>query len=233
MHEQFVVQAQHDPGAEVPGSRPDDDRPHLEQLGGGALDHRVARVPAVGRDPAAAAWFLVGGGCQHDQPSAVGTQVTARPPGAVGRVEIGHRHRISRVEAAQRLGSVAGSLPVHRAQDRDLGDWPVHAELRRHRRVQVVGPGRRRQRLITGHRGQHPRLDLPQVGPDEHVPVGGHDGRAQRGRHVVQARGRGHPARRAVRAGPLAAQPPVGAEMIVQPRVAIRSSDPLRLPPLQ
>ena len=65
------------------------------------------------------------------------------------------------------------------------------------------------------------------------MPVGGHDRRAQRGRHVVQARRRGHPARRAVRAGPLAAQPPVGAEMLVQPRVAVRGGDPLRLPPLE
>ena len=224
------MQAQHDPGAERRAPGPDDDRPHLEQLRRRALDHRVARVPAVGRGPAHAPRLR---GRQLDQAAAIGAQVTACPPGPVGGIEVGHRHRVGRVEAAQRLGAVPGGLPVHRAEDRDLGHRPLHAELRRHRRVQVVGAGRRHQGPVPGHRGQHPRLDLAQVGPDEHVPVGGDDGRAQRGRHVVQARRRRHPAGRAVRAGPRAAQPAVRAEVRVQPGIAVGGGDPLRLPPVE
>ena len=230
MHEQLVVQAQHDPGAERRAPGPHDDRPHLEQFRRRALDHRVARVPAVGRGPADAPRL---GGRQPDQAATVGAQVTTCPPGPVGGIEVGHRHRVGRVEAAQRLGTVPGGLPVHRAEDRHLGHRPVHAELRRHRRVQVIGAARRHQGAVRGHRGQHPRLDLAQVSPDEHVPLGGDHGRAQGGRHVVQARRRGHPAGRAVRAGPGAAQPAVGGQVLIQPRIAVGGGDPLRLPPVE
>ncbi len=97
VHEQFVVQAQHDLGAVIPAPRPDDDRPHLEQLRRGPLDHRVAGVPAVGRGGAAASWFRGG---EHDQAATIGAQVTPGPPGTVGVIEVGHSHRVGRVEAA-------------------------------------------------------------------------------------------------------------------------------------
>src|SRR5712692_8945534 len=84
VHEQFVVQAQHDLGAMMPAPRPDDDRPHLEQLRRGPLDHRGARVPAVGRGGAAASWFRGG---EHDQAATIGAQVTPGPPGTVGVIE--------------------------------------------------------------------------------------------------------------------------------------------------
>ena len=53
---------------------PDDDRPHLEQLRRRALDHRVARVPSVGRGPARAPRLR---GRQLDQAAAIGAQVSA------------------------------------------------------------------------------------------------------------------------------------------------------------
>jgi hypothetical protein len=232
--QQFVVQAQHDPGAERSAPGPDGDRPHLEQLRRGALDRRVARVPAVGGGPAAAPGFGIrAGGREHDQPPAVGPQVPAGPAGPVGGVEVGHRHGVGRVEPAQRLGAVPGGLAVHRGEHGHLGRRPVQAELLGHRGVQVVGPGRGGQGLVAGHGGQHTRLDLAEIGPDEDVPGLGHDGLAQRGRHVVQSGGRGHPARRAIGPGPGPAQPAVGPEVLIQPGVAVRGGDPLRLAPLQ
>jgi hypothetical protein len=231
--EQFVVQAQHDPAAEGTAPGADRDRPHLEQLGRRALDHRVARVTAVGGGPAGAPGALGAGGREHDQPPAVGAQVTPGPPGAVGGVEVGHGHRVSRVEPAQRLGAVAGGLAVHGGEHGDLGGRPVQAELLGHRGVEVVCPGRLGERPVPGYGGQHPRLDLAEIGPDEDVPGLGHDRLAQRGRHVVQPRGRGHPARGAIRSGPGPAQPAVGPEVLIQPGVAVRGGDPLRLAPLK
>jgi hypothetical protein len=230
---QLVVQAQHDPAAEGTAPGADRDRPHLEQLGRRALDHRVARVPAVGGGPAGVPGGLIVGGREHDQPPAVRAQVTAGPPGPVGGVEVGHRHRVGRVEPAQRLGAVTGGLAVHGGEHGDLGGRPVQAELLGHRGVEVVSPGRVGQRPVPGDGGQHPRLDLAEIGPDEDVPVLGHDRLAQRGRHVVQPRGRGHPARGPVRSGPAPAQPAVGPEVLIQPGVAVGGGDAFRLAPLQ
>ncbi len=57
--------------------------------------------------------------------------------------------------------------------------------------------------------------------------------RSQVGGHVVQTRRRRHAAGRAVAARPVAAQPPVGAEVFVEPAVAERRGDPFGLAPLQ
>ena len=44
MHEQFVVQAQHDLGTEGPSPTADRDCPHLEEFSRRALDHGVAGI---------------------------------------------------------------------------------------------------------------------------------------------------------------------------------------------
>ena len=224
------MQAQHDPRAQRRGPGPHRHRPHLEQFGRGPLDEGVPPVAAAGgganRGRGAAA-------AHRDAPATVGAQVPAGPPGAVSLVQVGHGDRVRRLEAAQRLRAVPGGLPVHGAQHRDLGGGPVHPQLLRHRGVEVVGHGRGGQGAVPRHRGEHPRLDLAQVSPDEDVPGFGHDRPAHYGRHVVQATGGRHPAGRAVGAGPRAAQPAVGPEMGVQPPVAVRGGDPFRLAPLQ
>ncbi len=51
------------------------------------------------------------------------------------------------------------------------------------------------------------------------------------GRHVVQTRRRGHPARGTIRSRPLAAQTAIGAYMLVEPRVTVGRAHPLRLAP--
>ena len=66
---------------------------------------------------------------------------------------------------------MAGCLPVHGRDHRDLGGGPVDAERGRHRQVDVVRGGGRGERGVAGDGGEHPWLDLPEVSPDEQVPV--------------------------------------------------------------
>ena len=131
-------------------------RPSLEQLGRRALDHRVAPVAThrrgVGTGVALADVVDVGD-AEADQPAAVRPAGAADLPGLVGVAEVGHRHRVRRLEPAQGVGAVAGRLAVHRAEDGDLGRRPIDAELVGHRGVHVVGlasrgrgPDRRRPR---------------------------------------------------------------------------------------
>ena len=84
---------------------------------------------------------------------------------------------------------------------------------------------------VARHRGQHPWLDLAEVGTDEHVPGLGHDRRTHQRRHVVQAGRRGHPAGGAVGRRPLAAQSAVVSEVLVEPAVSERGVDALGLSP--
>ena len=230
LDEQLVVQAQHDLGVLGQG-RAHRHRPHLEQLGRGALHDGVAGEPAAR-----------GGGGRVDRlrqrphphpPPAVRRDVAADRAGLVGRPEVAHRDRVGPLETAQRLAGRPGRLAVHRRQHGDLGRRPVDAEPGRHRCVQVVVPGRPRQRLVAGHRRQHPGLHLAQVGAHEQPAGLGRHRRPQLRRQVVQA-GRGrHPAGRAVAAGPDAAQPAVGADVTVQPAVAVGRRDPLGLAPVE
>ena len=213
VHEQLVVEAEHDPRAERRRPGPDGDGPHLEQLGGGPLDHRVAPVPAAGRSwrrPAAPAPRAAG---HPDQPPAVGAQVLPGLRGAVGGVEVAHGDRVSGPHPPRRPAAVPGRLPVHRRDHRDLGGRPVDAELGGHREVHVVGRGGGGERGVAGDGGEHPGLDLPEVGPDEQVPGLGDDRPAEHGGHVVQPARRGHPPGRPVAAGPGPAQPAVRTEV--------------------
>jgi len=225
------MQAQHDPGVQRTGPGPHRDRPHLEELRRRPLHQRVPPVPAAGCRPGR----RVGPGStsHRHQPPAVGAQVASGLAGPVPGVQVRHRDRIGGLEPPQRNRAVTGRLPVHRAEHRHLRDRPLHLQGFGHRRVQVIRQRRGRQRGVPGHRGEHPRLDLPQIRADEHVPRLRDHRRTQHRRHVVQPSRRRHPPGRAVAPGPLAAQPPVRAEMRVQPPVTVGRRDPLRLPPLQ
>ena len=91
--------------------------------------------------------------------------------GAVGVLEVRHRDRVRGVEAAQRRGAVAGRLPVHRAEHRDLRGGAVDAELRRRpartcrrRAWPRPAPGRptpRRARGARSGRGRRARTRGP------------------------------------------------------------------------
>ena len=82
---------------------------------------------------------------------------------------------------------LTGRRAVHRAEHGDLGDAAVDAEPVGDRLVEVVVGGGGDQRVITRDGGQHPRLDLAEVGAHEHVPGFGRDGRPHLGGQVVQA----------------------------------------------
>ena len=234
VHEQLVVEAEHDPRAERRRPGPDGDGPHLEQLGRGPLDHRVAPVPAAAGTGAGGLGVGRARAAGHpDQPAAVGAQVLPGLRGAVGGVEVAHGDRVGGPHPPPGVAAVPGRLPVHRGDHRDLGGRPVDAELGGHREVHVVGRGGGGERGVAGDGGEHPGLDLPEVGPDEQVPRLGDDRPAEHGGHVVQPARRGHPPGRPVAAGPGPAQPVVGPEGLVQPGVPVGGGYPLRLAPLE
>ena len=122
----------------------------------------------------------------------------------VGGAQVGHRHRVGAVQAAQCLAGGAGGLAVHRGEHGDLGRRPVDAELRGHRRVQVVVGGRRRP--APGRRRRRP------------------------GRAARSARGRRAPARGRARHPPPAAARPAGCA--ARPRPVIRPAAPSQPRPL-
>ena len=87
----------------------------------------------------------------------------------------------------QRLPAGAGASG--RTSRRAPPPWPSRGRRRggsatgayRSSASAAAGQGR-----VARHRGQHPRLDLAEVGPHEHVPRLGDDGRPQVGGHVVE-----------------------------------------------
>ena len=99
--------------------------------------------------------------------------------------------------------------------------------------VEVVGRGSAGEVAVARDGRQHTGFDLPEVGADEQVARLGHHRGPQLARHRVQAGGGGHPPGAAVAARPGAAQPAVGAEVVVEPAVAVGGGDPLALAPLQ
>ncbi len=137
----------------------------------------------------------------------------------------------ARLEATQRHGTVSRRLAVHRSQHGDLGDVTGHAEPCGHGGVHVVVPGGSRECVVVRHCREDPGLDLAEVGADEHVVRLGDDRRAEFRGHVVQPRGRGHPAGRAVRRRPLPSETPVGPDVLVEPAVPEGGGDALGLAP--
>ena len=133
-----------------------------------------------------------------------------RRPEAAARVEQVHRHRVGPLEALERLSGRAAALAVHRREHRHLRDRTLHPQPLGDRRVEVVGPGGRRERRVARDHRQHPRLDLPEVGAHEHVTLVGRHAGPQHGRQVVQPVLGRHPAGRTVARGPPPAQPVVG-----------------------
>ena len=172
------------------------------------------------------------GGCgQPQQPAAVGAQVDPAQPRLLGCAQVGHGDRVGPVEVGEGGACGARRLAVHGRQHRHLRGRPVAAELRGDRGVHVVLGGGARQGPVTRDRGQHPRLDLAEVGAHQHVPRLRPHRRAQLSRQVVQPRRRSHAARRPVGRLPLAAQPAVRPDVAVAPRPAVRRCGPLRLAP--
>ena len=148
-------------------------------------------------------------------------------------MEVVHRHRVGRLQPAQDLGTVASCLAVHRAEDGDLRGGAVDTELGGDRRVHVVCRRGPRQGLVPRHSGQDARLDLTEVGADEDVVRLGDDRRAEVGCEAVDTGGGRHPTGRTVRPRPLATEPAVGADMLVEPGIPIRRGGALHTPPGQ
>ena len=124
-----------------------------------------------------------------------------------------------------------GGLAVHRSQHRDLRRVAVDTDLRRDGRIHVAGSCGTHECAVPRHGGEHPRLDLSEVGADEHVAGFGAHRRSEIGGHVVQAGRGGHPTGGAVGRRPLAPQPTVGPHERVDPAVPERRGDALRLAP--
>ena len=160
------------------------------------------------------------------------TSCPARPPRR-RRVEVGHRHRVGRAPG--------------RAAPRRRGRWSARTSPRARRpwRSARSTPSWRGDRARTCRRPRSPR---PARGrPTRRRAPAARSGRGRRGRtrgrarrrhrraqlggHVVQPGRRRHPPGGTVGAGPLAAQPPVGAEVGVEPGVAVGRGDPLGLAP--
>ncbi len=133
----------------------------------------------------------------------------------------------------QGLSAVTGGLAIHRSEHRNFGGGPVDTQLGGYLLVKVVVERGQSQSLVAGNGGQHPRLDLTEVGAYEHVPWLGHDRRPQVGGHAVKPSRSSHPARRTVGAGPYPPEPPVGTEMVVEPGVPVGGRHPLGFPPGQ
>ena len=233
------------PSAARPG--PHRDRPHLEQLGRRTLHHGVAAVatPAAARLRASrslrARIELVGrsprrpplrGPIPADPPAAVGAQVLSPLAGPVAGVEVGHRHRIGRSRPRRARAPWPVVWPYMAPEHGDLGRRPVDAELGRHRGVEVVADRRRGERRVTGHGGQHPGLDLAEVGPDEHVPGLG-DHRPASPPACCGARPTPSSARRRRPRPSTCPEATVGAEVLVEPPVAVGRPDALGLAPGQ
>ena len=148
VHEQLVVQAEHHLRPEVARRRPHRRGPGLEQLGRRPLDDRVAREPAargiqggVGADRARREEPA-----GRDEPPAVRAQRLAAAPRGGRPLEQVHRHRVGALEPLERLAGRSAALAVHRGEHRDLGHRPLDAQPLRHRCVEVVGAGGRRER---------------------------------------------------------------------------------------
>jgi hypothetical protein len=172
-------------------------------------------------------------GAQPDQPAAVGTDVPAVQPGLLRRPQVADRPRVGPLHPPERRTGGAGGLAVHRGEDGDLRGGPVTVQLRGDRGVQVVRTCRPRQRGVTGDDGQHAGFDLAQVGAHQHVAGLGGDRHPQPGGEVVQPGARGHPAGRSVGGRPRPAQPAVGADVPVEPAVAVSGGDAFGLAPVE
>ena len=226
--EQFVVEAQHESCARAEPSAPHERGPRLEELGGGALDHRVAAVA-----PAAAARDLasrsVMSRCRRRPSARAGRRRCAGRAalgGLVGAPEVVHRHRVvrSRPRAPRPR---AGGLAVHRAEHGDLGDVARRPEASATgaymssswvARASAASP-----ETAASTRGSiWPRSARTNTWPCSATIAGAV------GRHVVQAGGRGHPPGRAVRPGPLPRSRSIGADVFVEPAVAERRGDRAR-----
>ena len=191
VNQQFVVKAQHDPGIERDRLRSHHHGPHLEELGGRALHHRVSAVSASCRSTApalAVVQVAAARGSQADQSSTVRADVAGHLPGDIGIQQISHGDRIRQLQPAKCRGTVTGRLSVHRSENGDLRGRPVDTQLLGDRQIHVVFLGRHGKRAVTRDRSEDARFDLTEVSADEDMTGLGNDGRPQQRRHVVQTR---------------------------------------------
>ena len=174
-------------------------REYIAKYGGtpSTVNADVAEGYAVGQ--------VVAQAVHPDEAPAVGAHIPAGDAVGVRGAQVAHRHWIGSFQSFERLARRARGLPVHRREHRHLGDGPLHPEPRGDRGVEVVVLRGAHETRVARHRGEHPRLDLPEIGPDERVAVLGQHRLAQHGGHVVQPARRGHPPGRAVGPGPRAA----------------------------
>ena len=215
---------------------PDHRRPRLEELGGRPLHHRIAPVAASAPRPA------IGLSAVRSRRRCSPPIRTSRPPrvrrslppsAASGRGgQVRHRHRVvlSPARAAPRRHDRWSGRTSRRAPppSRCRGPTPRRAATGAYMSVSCVAAA---SAASPRHGSEDARLDLAEVGTHEHEARLGDDRRSEIGGHVVQSGRRGHPPGGAVRRRPLAAQPSVGADVGVEPRVAERRRDALGLAP--
>ena len=193
------MQAEHDPGGQRQGPGADRDRPHLEQLGGRPLHDRVAPVPAAAR----------GLGRRRGVGGTVWTCGPAARRRCAGPVRPWRHARPRRGSPSRRGRRTASAWPPRRRARSSARTWPRSSLPSRSAGPRqawpppqvyyVVRGGGGGERGVAGDGGEHPRLDLPKVGPDEQVPVTASTARRSPALHVVQPAGRGHPPGRAAR----------------------------------
>ena len=237
VHEQLVVQAQHDAGAEVGAAGPHGDRPHLEQLGRRALDHRVAGVPATGRGAPAgvAVADLVGvGRCPCAPADRRRCARRARP---------GPRRR-------RRRGSAMATGYADSSRRRAWAPWPVvwpyiapsTATLAVGRSTPSCSATGAYMSSVAGRRGQRASPDTAASTRGSIWPRSARTKTWPGSATTAARRSAGmlcRPAVAVIRPGgavgrrPRAAQPAVGADVLVEPVVAVRRRDPLGLAPRQ
>ena len=178
---------------------------------------------------------VASGSATSGSPAAVGANGRAPRPASYARVEVAHRHGVGALEVLERLAGGAGASG--RTSRRAPRPWPPARSTPScgaDRGVEVVGPGRRGERPVAGDGGQHPRLDLAEVGADEDVPGlrPRRPGAAARaGCAARSAPSSGRPRRR------MPVQPPrsrpSGPTWASSQRVAVGGRDPLLLAPGQ
>ena len=236
LHEQLVVQAQHDLGTDRRRPSPHRHRPHLEELGGGALDQCVSCESASRRGQRSAHDRYRPPPNRRPTSEPVARQACTRP-----RPPVRQRPPSPRPPSPsdRRARDRAMPAPTYRSSPRTSPPtqppWPSPASRAAGSRPadtgRPLGSPRSAPHRPTPLRGSAARSDQGRPAPTRTRPRQRQPSRRSAGR-LCNPDEAVMPACRTVAARPRTPQPPAG-HVLVEPAVPERGRDPLGLAPRQ